>query len=408
MSDPARTSSGTSANGVGPAQENGAGGLDGGPQRPEITTGASSAPVEPPANTADAHGTPITTGTRSISRITVAFAVAIAALVVLALASAAIGQVPTSPAEVAGSVLHRIGLDWGPLPAHPSGDVTLWEVRFPRVVLAMLVGAALATAGALLQGVFANPLAEPGVIGVSAGAAVGAGTVIVVGGAFVAAWSVAAAAFVAGLFTTLLVYLLARSNGRTEVVTLVLTGVAINAFAGGLIAFLLFVASPAARDQIVFWQLGSLNGANWDSVAVVAPLAALGVFAAIVVAPRLDLLALGESAARHLGVDVERLRRNVIVIVAVLATAGVAFTGIILFVGLIVPHLVRMIVGPGHRVLIPLSAIVGAVVLLAADVAARSLVDNADLPLGMLTSLIGGPFFFWLLRRTRARAGGWG
>ncbi|MFF0533236.1 FecCD family ABC transporter permease [Nocardia amikacinitolerans] len=348
------------------------------------------------------------TSTRSVSRITVTFAVAIAALIVLALASAAIGQVPTTPAEVAGSVLHRIGLDWGPMPAHPSGDVTLWEVRFPRVVLAMLVGAALATAGALLQGVFANPLAEPGVIGVSAGAAVGAGTVIVVGGAFVAAWSVAAAAFVAGLFTTLLVYLLARSDGRTEVVTLVLTGVAINAFAGGLIAFLLFVASPAARDQIVFWQLGSLNGANWDSVAVVAPLAALGVFAAIVVAPRLDLLALGESAARHLGVDVERLRRNVIVIVAVLATAGVAFTGIILFVGLIVPHLVRMIVGPGHRVLIPLSAIVGAVVLLGADVAARSLVDNADLPLGMLTSLIGGPFFFWLLRRTRARAGGWG
>ncbi|MCP2317888.1 iron complex transport system permease protein [Nocardia amikacinitolerans] len=390
MSERARTSpASSSANGAGSTKQ-------------QADIGARLARVE-----AD-RGAPVPASTRSVSRITVTFAVAIAALIVLALASAAIGQVPTTPAEVAGSVLHRIGLDWGPMPAHPSGDVTLWEVRFPRVVLATLVGAALATAGALLQGVFANPLAEPGVIGVSAGAAVGAGTVIVVGGAFVAAWSVAAAAFVAGLFTTLLVYLLARSNGRTEVVTLVLTGVAINAFAGGLIAFLLFVASPAARDQIVFWQLGSLNGANWDSVAVVAPLAALGVFAAIVVAPRLDLLALGESAARHLGVDVERLRRNVIVIVAVLATAGVAFTGIILFVGLIVPHLVRMIVGPGHRVLIPLSAIVGAVVLLGADVAARSLVDNADLPLGMLTSLIGGPFFFWLLRRTRARAGGWG
>ncbi|WP_431955664.1 FecCD family ABC transporter permease [Nocardia lijiangensis] len=387
MSD--RTSSVPSSNGAGSVREDGPDGI------------ASRAGAQPPS-------APVPASTRSVSRITVAFAVAIAALVVLALVSAAIGQVPTSPAEVAGSVFHRIGLDWGPMPAHPAGDVTLWEVRFPRVVLAMLVGAALATAGALLQGVFANPLAEPGVIGVSAGAAVGAGTVIVVGGAFVAAWSVAAAAFVAGLFTTLLVYLLARSNGRTEVVTLVLTGVAINAFAGGLIAFLLFVASPAARDQIVFWQLGSLNGASWESVAVVAPLAALGVLAAIVVAPRLDLLALGESAARHLGVDVERLRRNVIVIVAVLATAGVAFTGIILFVGLIVPHLVRMLVGPGHRVLIPLSALVGAVVLLAADVAARSLVDNADLPLGMLTSLIGGPFFFWLLRRTRARAGGWG
>ncbi|WP_280202838.1 FecCD family ABC transporter permease [Nocardia cyriacigeorgica] len=341
------------------------------------------------------------------SRTTLVFAAAIAALIVLALASAAIGQVPTSIAEVTGSVLHRIGLDWGPMPAHPAGEVTLWEVRFPRVMLAILVGAALATAGALLQGVFANPLAEPGVIGVSAGAAVGAGTVIVVGGAFVAAWSVAAAAFVAGLATTALVYLLARSNGRTEVVTLVLTGVAINAFASGLIAFLLFVASPAARDQIVFWQLGSLNGATWSAVWVVAALTVVGVGAAIVVASKLDLLSLGESAARHLGVDVERLRRNVIVMVAILTTAGVAFSGIILFVGLIVPHLVRMLVGPGHRVLIPLSAVLGAVVLLAADVAARSLVDNADLPLGMLTSLIGGPFFFWLLRRTRARSGGW-
>ncbi|MFI9402558.1 FecCD family ABC transporter permease [Nocardia sp. NPDC052316] len=344
---------------------------------------------------------------RGRSRTALVFAVAILGLIVLALASAAIGQVPTTPAEVAGSVLHRIGLDWGPMPAHPAGEVTLWEVRFPRVLMAMLVGAALATAGGLLQGVFANPLAEPGVIGVSAGAAVGAGTMIVVGGAFVAAWSVAAAAFVAGLGTTLLVYLLARSNGRTEVVTLVLTGVAINAFAGGLIAFLLFVATPAARDQIVFWQLGSLNGATWDSVTVVATLTATGVAAAVLIAPRLDLLALGEPAARHLGVDVERLRRNVILVVAILATAGVAFTGIVLFVGLIVPHLVRMLVGPAHRVLIPLSAILGAVVLLAADVAARSLVRNADLPLGMLTSLIGGPFFFWLLRRTRARAGGW-
>nr|WP_228800037.1 iron ABC transporter permease [Nocardia farcinica]VFA90744.1 Probable ABC transporter permease protein HI_1471 [Nocardia farcinica] len=375
---------------------------------PELTdrTGARPASTAAPVTGPEAAG-PVPRG-RTRSRAVIAFAVAVLALVALALASATIGQVPTTPAEVLGSVLHRIGLDWGPMPAHPAGDVTLWEVRFPRVLLAMLVGAALATAGALLQGVFANPLAEPGVIGVSSGAAVGAGATIVLGGAFVAAWSVAAAAFVAGLLTTMLVYVLARANGRTEVVTLVLTGVAINAFAGGLIAFLLFVASPAARDQIVFWQLGSLNGATWESVGVVAILTACGVAAAVLVAPRLDLLALGESAARHLGVDVERLRRNVIVIVAVLATAGVAFTGIIMFVGLIVPHLVRMIVGPAHRVLIPLSAVVGAVVLLAADVGARSLVDNADLPLGMLTSLVGGPFFFWLLRRTRARAGGWG
>lgn len=356
----------------------------------------------------DATPDPLPPTTHRATRVTVVFAVALLALIVLAVVSAVLGQVPTTAAEVLGSVAHRIGLDIGPMPAHPAGEVTLWEVRFPRVALAVLVGASLATAGALLQGVFANPLAEPGVIGVSAGAAVGAGTVIVVGGAFVASWSIAAAAFVAGLITTALVYVLSRSGGRTEVVTLILTGVAINAFAGGLIALLLFVASPAARDQIVFWQLGSLNGATWQSVAVVAVLASFGILAAILIAPRLDLLALGDSAARHLGVDVERLRRQVIVMVAVLTAAGVAFSGIILFVGLIVPHLVRMMVGPGHRVLVPLSAIVGAVMLLGADVVARTLVHNADLPLGMLTSLIGGPFFFWLLRRTRARAGGWG
>ncbi|WP_228817018.1 FecCD family ABC transporter permease [Nocardia transvalensis] len=344
---------------------------------------------------------------RRWSRVAVVVAVSVVVLVGLAVYSAAVGQVPTTPLEVAGSVFHRIGLDWGPMPHHPAGDVTLWQVRFPRVVLAMLVGAALATAGALLQGVFANPLAEPGVIGVSAGAAVGAGAVIVMGGAFAAVWSVAGGAFVAGLGTTLLVYVLSRSGGRTETVTLVLTGVAVNAFAGGVLSYLLFVASPAARDQIVFWQLGSLNGATWQAVGVVAPLTALGVAAAVLLAWRLDLLALGDSAARHLGVDVERLRRNVILVVAVLTTAGVAFTGVILFVGLIVPHVVRMLVGPAHRVLIPLSAIVGAIVLLAADVGARTLVANADLPLGMLTSLVGGPFFFWLLRRTRARSGGW-
>ncbi|WP_305095037.1 iron ABC transporter permease [Prescottella sp. R16] len=328
-------------------------------------------------------------------------------LVALALVSACLGQVPTGPAEVLGSILHRIGLDIGPMPAHPAGEVTLWQVRFPRVVLAIFVGAALGCAGALLQGVFANPLAEPGVIGVSAGAAVGASAVIVLGGAFAAGPIVATAAFVTGLITTGLVYLLARSEGRTEVVTLVLTGVAINAFAGGLIAYFTFVASPAARDQIVFWQMGSLNGATWNAVAIVVPMAIAGITAAIVLAPKLDLLALGESAARHLGVDVEKLRIIVIVIVAVLVSSSVAFTGIILFVGLVVPHLMRGLVGPGHRLLLPASALGGAIVLLAADLGARTLVTNADLPLGMLTSLVGGPFFFWMLRKTRSKQGGW-
>ena len=190
-------------------------------------------------------------------------------------------------------------------------------------------------------------------------------------------------------------------------VTVILTGVAVNALAGGLLAYLVFAASPAAREQIVFWQLGSLGGATWSTVAVVAPLALIGAVGAGLLAPKLDLLALGESPARHLGVDIEGVRWRAIAIVGVLVAAGVAFTGIIAFVGLIVPHALRMIVGPGHSLLVPASTIGGAVVLLAADVGARTLVANADLPLGMLTSIVGGPVFFWLLLRTRRTQGGW-
>ncbi|EOM78416.1 iron ABC transporter permease [Rhodococcus rhodnii] len=341
------------------------------------------------------------------TRVGVVLAILVVGLLAAAVASACIGQVSTSPAEVLGSILHWMGLDLGPLPAHPAGQVTLWEVRFPRVVLAMLVGAGLGCSGALLQGVFANPLAEPGVIGVSSGAAVGASAAIVAGASFAAGWTVAAAAFAAGLVTTAGVYMLSRHAGRTEVVTLVLTGVAVNAFAGGLIAFFTFVASPAARDQIVFWQLGSLSGATWNAVSVVAPMCLVGIAAAMLISRRLDLLSLGESAARHVGLDVERLRQIAVVVVAILVASSVAFTGIILFVGLVVPHLMRIAVGPGHRILIPASALCGALVLLVADLGARTLVPNADLPLGMLTALVGGPFFFWLLRRTRARQGGW-
>jgi len=329
------------------------------------------------------------------------------ALVALAVVSAGIGQLRVPPAEVIGSVLHRLGLDLGPMPTHPNGDAALWTIRFPRVVMAALVGAALATGGALMQGVFGNPLAEPGIVGVSSGAAVGACVVIVFGLTFAGPWTVAVLAFVGGLVTTLLVYATAREGGRTEVVTLVLTGVAVNAVAGAALAFLTFLGDTQAREQIVFWQLGSLNGTRWPYVAVVAPLVLVGIAGAAVVARRLDLLALGERSARHLGLDVERLRLLCVVLVALLTAAAVAFCGIIAFVGLVVPHVVRMLVGPGHRVLVPASALGGAVLLLGADLVARTAVAYADLPIGMLTALVGGPFFFWLIRRTRRTAGGW-
>jgi len=329
------------------------------------------------------------------------------ALVVVAVLAAGVGQLHIPPAEVLGAVLRRLGIDGGAAATHVNTDSALWTIRFPRIVMALLVGAALATGGALMQGVFGNPLADPGVVGVSSGAAVGACTVIVFGWTFLGSWTAAVAAFVAGLLTTLLVYATARDGGRTQVVTLVLTGVAVNAVAGAALAFLTFLGDTQAREQIVFWQLGSLNGTRWPYVAVVAPLVLLGILGAGLLARRLDLLALGERPARHLGVDVERLRIVSIVLVALLTAAAVAFCGIIAFVGLVVPHLVRMAVGPGHRVLVPASALGGAVLLMCADLVARTAVPYADLPIGMLTALCGGPFFFWLIRRTRRSAGGW-
>ncbi|MEU4096898.1 iron ABC transporter permease [Streptomyces sp. NPDC026673] len=331
------------------------------------------------------------------------------ALVLVGLGSAALGQYGIGFGDVAGSVLHRLS---GPLGlGHPIGDPfaesTLWQIRMPRVVMSLVVGAVLATAGALMQGVFGNPLAEPGVVGVSAGSAFGAALVIVTGLNVLGQFTVPAAAFLAGLVAVLLVYLLSRAGGRTEVVTLVLTGIAINAVAGAGLAFCMFFGSQTARDQIVFWQLGSLNGSRWAYVGSVAPFAVIGLLGACLLARRLDLLSLGDRAARHLGVNVERLRVISIVLIAVMVAAAVAFSGIIGFVGLVVPHLVRMAVGPGHRVLIPASMLGGAVLLATADVVARTAIAYADLPIGMLTALVGGPFFFWLLRTTRARAGGW-
>jgi iron complex transport system permease protein len=342
------------------------------------------------------------------------------ALGVLAILSAGIGQLPIPPAEVAGSIaghlnstLAAIGIDGLrvpvlAVPTHPNADATLWVIRFPRIAMAMVVGAALATAGVVMQGVFRNPLAEPGIVGVSSGAAVGASAVIVFGAAGLSPIVAPAFAFLGGLAATFLVYFASRAEGRTEVVTLVLTGIAVNAVAGAGIAFLTFAGTTQQREQIVFWQLGSLNGSRWQDVAIVLPVAAIGILGSALLSGRLDLLSLGERQARHLGVDVERTRILGIIIVAVLTAAAVALCGIISFVGLVIPHLMRMLLGPGHRALIPTSALGGALLLLAADLGARNAVPYAELPIGMLTAIVGGPFFFWLLRRARKRSGGWG
>ena len=346
-------------------------------------------------------------GRVSAARVTTVFTTLVVLLLGGTLLSAMLGQLYIAPKEVVGSVLQSVGINWLPGPSHEFGAEALWEVRFPRIVLTVFVGAALAIAGAVMQGIFGNPLAEPGTIGVSSGAAVGASFAFLHGLSFLGGFTVPFLAFVCGLVTTIVVYVLARSNGRTEVVTLILTGVAVNAISGALISFIVFKAPTQAREQIVFWQMGSFNGSRWEQVAIVVPLVVVGIGLTMFLARGLDLVSLGEKAARHLGVDVERLRLYAMVLSALLVSAAVAFVGIIAFVGLVVPHLMRMLLGPGHRLLLPASVLGGAVLLTFADLAARTLIEFADLPIGMLTALIGGPYFFYLLRRSRREAGGW-
>ncbi len=320
--------------------------------------------------------------------------------------SAVTGQLAVTASDVVGTILGWLGINTALAPEDPVVQATLEVVRFPRIVMALAVGAALAVAGALMQAVFGNPLAEPGVVGVSAGAALGASTAIVFG-ISAGGGGVALLAFLGGLLATLLVYAVARAGGRTEVVTLLLTGIAINAFAQAGLAFVLFLADTASREQIVFWQLGSLAGSVWSEVVIVLPVLVLGTIVAVMMAHRLDLLSLGERNARHLGVDVEQLRIIAIVLVALLTGVAVAFAGIIAFVGLVVPHIIRMALGPAHRGLLVASAVGGGALLAIADLLTRTLVVGADLPIGMLTALVGGPFFFALLYQQRRRSGGW-
>ncbi|WP_228484665.1 FecCD family ABC transporter permease [Microbacterium cremeum] len=336
--------------------------------------------------------------------VVVALLIALAATVVVSLG---LGQYALSPTDVIGVLLEALGLPtaWAPDAATAAGVIL--DIRLPRIVLGLLVGAALAVSGVLMQAIFGNPLADAAVVGVSSGAALGAAASLTFGLTAFGLWTTPGFAFAGGLVAVFSVYLVSRSGGRTEVVTLLLTGIAVNAIAGAGLAYLTFIGTTSTREQIVFWQLGSLNGALWQNIALVAPLVAAGVAASLLVARRLDLFALGERTARHLGMRVELLRVTVIVMVALLVCAAVSFAGIIGFVGLVVPHLMRMAAGPAHLPLVLSSALGGALLIAVADLVARTAVPLADLPIGMITSLVGGPFFLWLLVRTRRRAGGW-
>jgi iron complex transport system permease protein len=285
---------------------------------------------------------------------------------------------------------------------------TLLDIRLPRIALGLLVGAALGVSGTAMQGLFRNPLADPALIGISSGAALAATSVVIIGDAIAFTlpqtfqlFAFPIAAFAGALTTTLVVYRLATIGGQTVVSTLLLAGIAINALAQAFSGFLTFYATDTQIRSLTFWKLGSLGGGNWTNVAIAAPFILVPILIFPCLARPLNALLLGESEAGHLGFDIERVKKLTIVLVALAVGASVAFTGLISFVGLVVPHLLRLVVGPDHRVLLPGSALLGASLLLIADLIARTVVAPAEMPIGILTAITGAPFFLWLLLRDR-------
>jgi iron complex transport system permease protein len=336
----------------------------------------------------------------------VLFAASVAALLLTVLLSLSVGATGISLDALPAALASLFGTSDD---AARRAALVLIDIRLPRTILATLVGACLAVAGAMMQGLFRNPLADPGLIGVSSGAALAAVTVIVLGHGFAApvvAWlgphALPIAAFIGGIGVTGLLVLLAGGRRVVSVAALLLAGLVIGALAQALMGLIAYLSDDRELRDLTLWTLGSLAGSSWAKVAGVAPFALLNLLLLPALVRALNGLLLGEAEAFHLGIDVERMKRLIIVATAASVAAAVAAAGIVGFVGIIVPHVVRLVAGPDHATLLPASAMLGAALLLAADVAARMIVAPAELPLGIVVALVGAPVFLHLVLRRGA------
>lgn len=342
----------------------------------------------------------------AVRRIAAATALPLLAVLLALAAIFAIGHgaYAIAPLDVLRILASLIGIGEAP---DAQQAAVLTAIRLPRVVLAMLTGAGLAVAGALMQGLFRNPLADPSLIGVSAGAALAAACVIVLGAALpgaaqlLGAFTLPLAAFCGALAVTALVYRIGAAQGMLLLPVMLLAGIAINALAMACVGFLSFIATDAQLRNLTFWNLGSLGGATWTMLMAVAPMAAAAIACGVSLAAPLNALALGEVRAEQLGVDVTRTKRIAIVLTALATGCLVAVTGVIGFIGLVAPHLIRIACGPDHRVVLPGAALLGATLVLLADVVARTVVVPAELPIGIVTAVLGAPFFLALLLKRR-------
>ena len=282
-------------------------------------------------------------------------------------------------------------------------ETVFWNIRMPRVMLGILTGVSLAVAGAAMQGLFRNPLADPGLIGVSSGAAFAAVAVIVFSGNILGIFTLPIAAFAGGVVTTLLVYKISTRNGKTSIPTMLLAGIAIGAIAGAGTGVFTYLADDNELRTLTFWTMGSLASATWESILSILPLVIIAMVLLPLHARSLNAFLIGENISGHLGFDPDKTKKQVILLSALLVGAAVASAGIIGFVGLVVPHLVRLLAGPDHRIVLPGSMLLGAAFMLSADLIARTIVSPSELPIGIIMAIIGGPFFLWLLMHRMGR-----
>ncbi|MCW3490462.1 FecCD family ABC transporter permease [Dethiobacter alkaliphilus] len=289
-----------------------------------------------------------------------------------------------------------------------KGDVAdiqhgiLLLMRLPRVIQAAIVGASLAVAGAVLQGLFRNPMADPYVLGVSSGAALGAVIAMLTGGSLLLAGFTAVPlfAFIGGISTIALVYYMSRVGKAVPVMTLLLAGIAVSAFLSAFVSLLTYFAGERLH-QVIFWMMGGFGGATWSRVFTMLPYILVGFTCIYYYARELNVFLLGEETARHLGVDTEKVKKILLASSSLLVAAAVSTSGIIGFVGLVVPHFIRIIVGPDHRILLPASALLGANLLIATDTLARTIIAPAELPVGIITAMVGAPMFIYLLKKRK-------
>jgi iron complex transport system permease protein len=319
-----------------------------------------------------------------------------------------LGWGTASNIDVISALLSKLGIGQASL----VETTIVWDIRMPRMVTGVLVGAALAVSGAVMQGLFRNPLADPGLVGVSAGAGFGAVTAIVLGGLLplwvqqiTGGYLIPFAAFLGGWASTLVLYRVATHGGQTSVATMLLAGIALGGLTGAATGLIVYGATDDQLRDLTFWGMGSLGGANWLKLWTAGPIILATLITAPFMARALDALALGEPVAAHIGIDVQRMKRIAIMSVAASVGASVAITGGIGFIGIIVPHILRLIQGPEHRALLPNAALLGAIVLLGADMISRLVVAPAELPIGIVTAMIGSPFFLWILMKNRATLG---